>query len=523
MAIAGVVCFSLRPILIKLAYGYVVDPVTLLALRMVFSLPFFLAAAAWVGRDATRDRLTRRDVWAIVFLGFIGYYFASFVDFLGLQYVSAGLGRLILFLYPTLVVVLSIIFLHKRPGIREIVALGITYSGVALVMSTLLGDGNANLALGAALCFASAAGYAVYLVAGSQVVQRVGSVRFTAYATTVASIFCIAQFFLLRPLSALALPPPVYGLAIAMAIFSTVLPVFITSEALRRIGANQVALIGALGPVTTIFFGWMGLDETMTPVQLAGARLGVGGARLGARRAAREFLRRSIVDLKIRGKAALVCGASKGLGRGCATSLAREGCRVTLVARERQALEKTADEIRAGTGATVVTVAADITSEQGRIAALAACPEPDILVTNARGPPPGDFRKFSREDWQKALGANMLTPIELIKATVDGMIARRFGRIINITSSAVKAPIAELALSNGARSGLTGFVAGLARKTVAHNVTINNLLPGRFWTDRLISNTEFAAKEQGRTPEEIKLEREKEIPAGRFGTPDDVA
>src|SRR5258706_10311679 len=135
MAVAGVMCFSLRPILIKLAYGYVVDPVTLLALRMIFSLPFFLVAAAWVGRDATRERLTRRDVWAIVFLGFIGYYFASFVDFLGLQHVSAGLGRLILFLYPTLVVVLSIIFLHKRPSTREIVALGITYSGVALVMS----------------------------------------------------------------------------------------------------------------------------------------------------------------------------------------------------------------------------------------------------------------------------------------------------------------------------------------------------------------------------------------------------
>jgi drug/metabolite transporter (DMT)-like permease len=286
MAIAGVVCFSLRPILIKLAYGYVVDPVTLLALRMIFSLPFFLAAAAWVGRDAS-NRLTRRDVWAIVFLGFIGYYFASFVDFLGLQYVSAGLGRLILFLYPTLVVVLSIVFLHKRPSIREIVALGITYSGVALVMSTLLGGGNANLALGAALCFASATGYAVYLVAGSQVVQRVGSIRFTAYATTVASIFCIAQFFLLRPLSALALPPPVYGIAIAMAIFSTVLPVFVTSEALRRIGANQVALVGALGPVTTIFFGWMGLDETMTPVQLAGGALVLGGVMLVTLRPAR--------------------------------------------------------------------------------------------------------------------------------------------------------------------------------------------------------------------------------------------
>src|SRR5439155_9161426 len=183
MAIAGVVCFSLRPILIKLAYGYVVDPITLLALRMIFSLPFFLAAAAWVGRNATRNPVTRRDVWAIAFLGFIGYYFASFVDFLGLRYVSAGLGRLILFMYPTLVVLLSIVFLHKRPSIREIVALVLTYSGIALVITTLLGDGNANLPLGASLCFASATGYAVYLVAGSQVVQRVGSIRFTAYAT----------------------------------------------------------------------------------------------------------------------------------------------------------------------------------------------------------------------------------------------------------------------------------------------------------------------------------------------------
>jgi len=227
------------------------------------------------------------------------------------------------------------------------------------------------------------------------------------------------------------------------------------------------------------------------------------------------------VDLGIRGKTALVCGASKGLGRGCATALAREGCRVTLVARERQTLEKTAGEIRAATGATVATVAADITSEEGRAAALAACPQPDILVTNAGGPPPGDFRKFAREDWLKAVSANMLTPIELIRATVDGMISRRFGRIVNITSSAVKAPIGELALSNGARSGLTGFVAGLARETVAHNVTINNLLPGRFWTDRLISNTEFLAKEQGKTPEEVKREREKAIPARRFGTPEE--
>ena len=227
------------------------------------------------------------------------------------------------------------------------------------------------------------------------------------------------------------------------------------------------------------------------------------------------------MDLGIHGKTALVCGASKGLGRGCAAALAREGCRVTLIARQREALEETAGEIRAATGATVAIVAADITSEEGRAAALAACPNPDILVTNAGGPPPGDFRKFSREDWLRAVSANMLTPIELIRATVDGMVLRRFGRIVNITSSAVKAPIAELALSNGARSGLTGFVAGLARQTVAHNVTINNLLPGRFWTDRLKSNTDFIAKEKGKTVEEVKRELEKAIPAGRFGTPEE--
>jgi drug/metabolite transporter (DMT)-like permease len=280
MAVAGVVCFSLRPILIKLAYGYVVDPITLLALRMIFSLPFFLAAAAWVGRDTRRASLTRRDVWAIVLLGFVGYYFSSFVDFLGLQYISAGLGRLILFAYPTLVVLLSMAFLHKRPTGREVVALGVTYSGVALVMANAAQGANKDLVLGASLCFASAAGYAVYLVAGSQVVQRVGSMRFTAYAMTVASAFCILQFLLLRPLSALQMPPQVYGLAIAMALAATVLPVFITTEALKRIGANQVALFGALGPVTTVFFGWLGLDEVMTPVQLAGAALVLAGVVL---------------------------------------------------------------------------------------------------------------------------------------------------------------------------------------------------------------------------------------------------
>ncbi len=225
------------------------------------------------------------------------------------------------------------------------------------------------------------------------------------------------------------------------------------------------------------------------------------------------------MDLGIRGKSALVCASSKGLGRGCAFALAREGVNVTLVARSVEALEKTAAEIRAATDATVLTVAADIVTAEGRAAALAACPQPDILVNNAGGPPPGDFRTWSRDDWLAALDANMLAPIELIKATVDGMIARKFGRIVNITSGAVKAPIDVLGLSNGARSGLTGFVAGLARKTVAHNVTINNLLPGFFDTDRIATVIGAQAKARGVPYEQVLVERVATIPAGRIGDP----
>jgi 3-oxoacyl-[acyl-carrier protein] reductase len=225
------------------------------------------------------------------------------------------------------------------------------------------------------------------------------------------------------------------------------------------------------------------------------------------------------MDLGIRGRAALVCAASKGLGRGCAMALAREGVNVTLVARGAEALNATADEIRREAGVKVIAVAADITTPEGRSQALDACPQPDILVNNAGGPPPGDFREWDREVWIKAIDANMLTPIELIKATVDAMISRRFGRIVNITSSAVKAPVDILGLSNGARSGLTGFVAGLARKTVAHNVTINNILPGLFDTDRLRSSSVAGAKMQGKSFEEFHAQRLKTVPAGRFGDP----
>jgi 3-oxoacyl-[acyl-carrier protein] reductase len=227
------------------------------------------------------------------------------------------------------------------------------------------------------------------------------------------------------------------------------------------------------------------------------------------------------MDLGIKGKNALVCAASKGLGKGCALALAREGVNLVITARGKEALEATAEEIRKATGAKVVAIAGDITTAEGRAQALTACPMPDILVNNAGGPPPGDFRNWTREDWLKAIDANMLTPIELIKATLDGMIARKFGRVVNITSSAVKAPIAELGLSNGARTGLTGFIAGLSKKSAHANVTINNLLPGRFWTDRLKGNTEHNAKQQGKTVEEVKAALEKSIPAGRFGTPEE--
>lgn len=229
------------------------------------------------------------------------------------------------------------------------------------------------------------------------------------------------------------------------------------------------------------------------------------------------------MDLGIRGKWALVCAASKGLGKGCATALAREGVNVVVTARGAGALEATAAELRAlGAGGEVRSVAGDITTEAGRSAALAACPRVDILVTNAGGPPPGDFRAWERDAWVAALDANMLAPIALMRATVDAMAERGFGRVVNITSGAVKAPIDILGLSNGARSGLTGFVAGLARSPLAaRGVTINNLLPGAFDTDRLRVTFQGAAAKSGRSVDELSAQRAASIPARRFGRADE--
>jgi 3-oxoacyl-[acyl-carrier protein] reductase len=230
------------------------------------------------------------------------------------------------------------------------------------------------------------------------------------------------------------------------------------------------------------------------------------------------------MDLGLKGKWALVGGASKGLGLGCAQSLACEGVNLVIVARGAEALEAAATELRK-LGTTILTVAADITTSEGREAIWSVAGGPgknfDIVVTNAGGPPPGDFRNWERDDWIKAVDANMLTPIELIKATVDGMAERKFGRIVNITSSAVKAPIDILGLSNGARSGLTGFVAGVARtqKLAGNNVTINNVLPGKFDTDRLAATHKVAAEKTGKSLSDIRAVQEAQIPAGRFGNP----
>ncbi len=233
------------------------------------------------------------------------------------------------------------------------------------------------------------------------------------------------------------------------------------------------------------------------------------------------------MDLGIAGKWALVCGASKGLGLGCARALAGEGVNVLMVARGEPALAEAATKIRAAgagqAGASVEYVAQDITTPEGRAAVFAHRADFDIVVTNAGGPPTGDFRDWDREAWIKALDANMLTPIELIRATLDGMLARGFGRIVNITSSAVKAPIEILGLSNGARSGLTGFVAGLARnpQIAARGVTVNNLLPGKFDTDRLAATFQGAALKTGQPLEAVRAAQQAQVPARRFGNPDE--
>jgi drug/metabolite transporter (DMT)-like permease len=280
-AVLGVLAFSLRPILTKLAYAHhPVSPTTLLFIRMAVALPFFAAVAWWL--RGAEPKLSARDWMAIGALGLIGYYASSFLDFIGLQWVGAGLGRLILFLYPTLVLLLSFLFFQRRPSGSEIVALALSYSGIALVLSSQLraASGGEMFVLGAGLIFAGALGYAVYLVAGAEMVKRVGSMRFTAWSMVFASVPALLQFPLLEPLSALDLPRPVWSYAILIGTVCTVLPVFFVAEALRRIGPNQMALIGAVGPVSAALLGAVGLGEPFTWVEALGSLLVIGGVLL---------------------------------------------------------------------------------------------------------------------------------------------------------------------------------------------------------------------------------------------------
>jgi drug/metabolite transporter (DMT)-like permease len=279
--VAGVLAFSLRPILIKLAYAaHPVSPTTLLFLRMTLSLPFFAGVGWWL--RARQPRICAGDWAAIAALGFLGYYAASLLDFLGLQYVGAGVGRLILFLYPTLVLLLSFLFFGKGPRPRELAAVVVSYAGIALVVSNQAGGGEQGklFALGALLIFGSALCYAIYLVASSEMVKRVGSMRFTAYSMLVSTLPALVQFFLLEPMSSLELPGAVWGYAIVLATFSTVLPLFLQAEALNRIGANHFALIGAVGPVSVALTSTLGLGEPFTWVQAIGGLLVISGVVL---------------------------------------------------------------------------------------------------------------------------------------------------------------------------------------------------------------------------------------------------
>jgi drug/metabolite transporter (DMT)-like permease len=286
-ALLAAVGFSAKAILVKLAYLERVDAVTLLALRMVFSVPFFIGAAIWARRQHG-EALDTRDRLVVVGLGLIGYYLSSFLDFLGLQYISAGFERLILFLYPTMTVILSAL-LYKRPiGRKIIAALALCYVGIALVFLHDFGAKEGGIVLGASLVFASTLSYSIYLVGTGHVIARIGSVRFTAYVMVVASAASLAQFCVVRPLSALDLPSRVYELSIAMAIFSTVLPAFLLSFAIRRIGSGSASLIGSIGPVSTIYMAYVFLGESLSLLQMVGSALVLGGVLIVTLNSKRE-------------------------------------------------------------------------------------------------------------------------------------------------------------------------------------------------------------------------------------------
>jgi drug/metabolite transporter (DMT)-like permease len=290
-AVLGVLGFSMKAIFIKLVYARsAVDPVTLLALRMLYAAPFFMAMAWWSGRTAAARPIARSEWRALVMLGFVGYYLSSLLDFLGLQYISAALERLVLFLNPTIVVVLSATSLGKPITRRTVLALVLAYAGIAVCVGQNLvvgGDVRAT-ALGTGLVFASALLYACYLVGSGQVIARLGSSRFIAWAMLASTVFVLVHFALTRPLSALAAPAAVHRLTIAMAIFSTVLPTWLIAESIRRMGANTASLVGSLGPVFTIGIGAAVLGEPVFALQVAGAALVLAGVMLVTLKPARS-------------------------------------------------------------------------------------------------------------------------------------------------------------------------------------------------------------------------------------------
>lgn len=275
IAIVGAVLFSTKAVLAKLLYRYHIDAVTLIAFRMLFSLPVFAAVAVWKMR--TEAPLSARDRWRLVGLGLVGYYLSSYLDFLGLQYISVGLERLILFLTPTFVLLITGFFFKRRISRAEWLALGLSYCGIVLVFVHDLSGGAGSTVVGSLLVLGSASSYAVYLLGSGEMVRRIGSLRLVSYAMCVSSVACIAQFFVLRPAAMLVQPPPVYWLSLANGIFCTILPVFMTMVSVQRIGAATASQAGMIGPVSTLFLGAIVLGEPVTAVQLAGTTLVLGG------------------------------------------------------------------------------------------------------------------------------------------------------------------------------------------------------------------------------------------------------
>lgn len=271
IAIVGAILFSTKAVVAKLLYRYHIDAVTLIAFRMLFSLPAFAGVALWKMR--TEAPLAKRDRWRLLGLGLIGYYLSSYLDFLGLQYISVGLERLILFLTPTFVLLITAVGLKRRIGGAQWGALGLSYCGILLVFIHDINGGAGSIVTGSLFVLGSALSYSIYLLGTGEMVRRIGSLRLVAYAMCVSSAACIAQFFILRPASLLVQPWPVYGLSLINGIFCTILPVFMTMAAVQRIGAPAASQAGMIGPVSTLFLGWALLGEPITAVQLAGTAL----------------------------------------------------------------------------------------------------------------------------------------------------------------------------------------------------------------------------------------------------------